>query len=152
MASTKILNGLPNNLVQQFFSTLFYYDRFYMADWIWHTAVKNNVDIVEIDIINEKVTPTSVHIKPIVSQLHRLQETIKLILTSNNFPSDFITTAHLHVKLLKDSKTHRFLEVKSIAIDKNGKIYESKVYSEQAYEDGFNNTFLDSIKGLFTKT
>jgi hypothetical protein len=152
MASTKKLHGLPNNLVQQFFSTLFYYDKGYMADWIWNTATQNNVDSVDIDIINGTVTPTSVQIKPIVSQLDRLRDTIQAVLTSNEFPVDFIVKANLYVKLSKDSKTQRFLEVKGVAVDKNGKVYEGQVYSEQAYEDVFSKSFLDSLKDLFKRT
>jgi hypothetical protein len=152
MASTKKLHGLPNNLVQQFFSTLFYYDKGYMADWIWNTATQNNVESVDIDIINGTVTPTSVQIKPIVSQLDRLRDTIKAVLTSNEFPVDFIVKANLYVKLSKDSKTQRFLEVKGVAVDKNGKVYEGQVYSEQAYEDIFSKSFLDSLKDLFKRT
>ncbi len=150
MPSTKKINGLPNNLVQQFFSTLFYYDKGYMADWIWHTATKNNVDTVDIDIINETVTPTSVQIKPIVSQLPLLRQTIQVVLTSNDFPADFIVKANLHIKLSKGSKTNRVLEVNGIAVDKNGKVYQGQAYSEQAYEYGFTKTFLDSLKNLFS--
>ena len=151
MASTKKLNGLPNNLVQQFFSTMFYYDKGYMADWIWHTAVHNNVDTVDIDIINEKVIPTSLEIKPIGSQLYRLRETIKTVLTTNDFPADFIAKATFHIKLLKDSKTNRFIEIRCTTVDINGKKYEGQHYSEEAYESNFNKkTFLESLKDLLS--
>lgn len=129
-----------------------------MADWIWHTATKNNIDTVEIDIINEKINPPAVQIRPIVSQLHRLRETIKNVLTSNDFPPDFIVQATFQIKILKDSKRPRYLEIKSITVDKHGKIYEGQPFKEEAYENSFNiesklykKSFLKSLKDLFIR-
>lgn len=149
MPSTKKLNGLPNNLVQQFFSTLFHYDVGYMADWILHAARQNNVDSADIDIINKKVTPTSLEIKPILTYLGQSQATIDAVLKSNDFPPDFITKANFYIDIPKDPKNH-FLKVKCITVDKNNKIYEGHVYSEKAYE--LHQTFFDAFKKLFTKT
>jgi len=150
MASTKRLHGLPNDLVQQFFSTMFYYDKGYMSDWIWHTASKNNVETIDIDIINEIITPSSLQIKPIVSQLYSLRATINSVLTSNEFAIDFIVRANLKVTIVKDSKTNRLVNANCITVDKNGKIYESQIYSEEALEKDFNSSILDSIKNIFT--
>lgn len=149
MTSTKKLKGLPNNLVQQFFSTMFYYDKGYMADWIWHTAKKNNVIVINIDIINERIDPVSIQIKPIISQLHILRGTINSELIGNNFQSDFIQKANLTIKILTNSKTQRFMEVKGIIVDKNDNILEGKIYHEEATEENFNQNILDKIKSIF---
>jgi hypothetical protein len=128
---------------------MFYYSKGYMADWILHTARQNNVDNVDIDIINEKVIPTCLEIKPIVALLPSLRQTIDTTLVSNDFPTDFIVKANFLIDIPKDSKNN-YIKVKCIAVDKNNHIYEGHVYSEKAYE--LHKTFFDTLKKLFTRT
>jgi len=40
-----------------------------MADWIWNEATKQNVSDIEIDILNNSVSPSSLEIQPIVYYL-----------------------------------------------------------------------------------
>ncbi|HRI79204.1 MAG TPA: hypothetical protein PLR06_06675 [Cyclobacteriaceae bacterium] len=49
-----------------------------MADWIWITAESKGITEIEIDILNDKVKPKELEIKPITAQLKELRETIQL--------------------------------------------------------------------------
>ncbi|MFT6871464.1 MAG: hypothetical protein ACJAVN_000463 [Roseivirga sp.] len=133
MSKTKNLKGLPNTLVQQYFSTIFYWKKGYMADWIWRTAIKQGVSLIEIDIINGSVSPKELHINPILGHLHLLLQTISNTLISNNFDADFIMKAKINIQLPEGSESSHLITCQGITTDKEGKIYQSSVYTEQAY-------------------
>ena len=57
MARRKLLNGLPNDLVDSFFSTLRYWEKGYMSDWFVNSSIDLNVKKVHIDILNKQITP-----------------------------------------------------------------------------------------------
>jgi|WetSurMetagenome_2_1015567.scaffolds.fasta_scaffold932636_1 hypothetical protein len=157
MPSKKLIKGLPNNLIQQYFSTLFYYSDGYMSDWIWNTAIQKNHTQLTIDIINKTVRPADLQIKPIVAYLDILQETISKTLTSLGFDKDFIVDAKFDISISQRFKIHKLLTVEATIMDKDGRIYKSKKYEEEAYEKSFvakmapvdKPTLLDKIKNMF---
>lgn len=65
MGNRKHLNGLPNSLVQKYFSTMMYYDKGYMPCWIWKNASKLGIYELEIDILNKTIIPSEMSSKPI---------------------------------------------------------------------------------------
>jgi hypothetical protein len=136
--STKKLKGLPNSLVQQYFSTLFYYEKGYMADWIYHAAKDLKVQEINIDILSDRTDPSGLEIRPILYGLSELRQTIKKILTSNKFPPDFIIKASFQIRLTNESGSKRLLKVRGLAEDKFGKVYEGHIYNEYAFEDSFS--------------
>ena len=97
MGKRRNLNGLPNSLEQRYFSTLFWWDKAYMADWIWNAANEKGVTDIEIDILRDTVDPEELEIKPIIAQLNQLRETIKATLDSNDFPTNFIVDAKIKI-------------------------------------------------------
>ena len=137
MAKKKNLKGLPNNLIQQYFSTLFYYDKGYMADWIWNAAREKNVSDIQIDIINKTVMPKELQIQPLTAQLIRLQQTIKKELTNNGFTDDFIVKAQFEIYISPENRSKKIFSVMVTLEDKDRKIYRSKPYAEMAYEEDF---------------
>ena len=157
------LKGLPNTITQQFFSTTFYYSKGYMADWVFNVASEKNVNEITIDFWNNSIEPSELEIKPILSQLSRLKETVWRTLKSQNFESDFIRNGILKVKMGKTG--YRYLYCKTILIDKNGIEHIGKEYTENVYEDDFkvfktkkeyhksikttNRSILERIKNLF---
>jgi len=152
MAKKKNLNGLPNNLKQQYFSTLFYYDKGYMADWIWKAAREKNVFDIQIDIINKSVTPKELEIEPLTSQLIRLQQTIKKELISNGFSEDFIVKAKFEICISPEHIVQKIFGVLVTLEDKDGKIYRSKAYAEMAYEADFQvlkPTLSEKLRKIF---
>jgi len=152
MAKKKNLNGLPNNLKQQYFSTLFYYDKGYMADWIWNVAKEKNVSDIQIDIINETVTPKDLQIQPLTTQLIRLQQTIKKELVNNGFADDFIVKAKFEIYITPENREQKMFGVFVTLEDKDGKIYRSKPYAEMAYETDFQvfkPALSEKLKNIF---
>lgn len=153
MAKKRNLNGLPNNLIQQYFSTLFYYDKGYMADWIWNAANEKNISDIQIDIINQTVIPQELQIKPITAQLIYLHQTIKKELTNNGFSDDFITKAKFEIYISPENRVQKFFSCLATLEDKDGKTYRSKPYAEMAYETNFQvfrPTLAEKLKNLFT--
>ena len=137
MVKKKNLNGLPNNLIQQYFSTVFYYGEGYMADWILNAANEKNVSDVQIDIINQTVTPQDLQIRPITAQLSSLQRTIKNELANNGFSVDFIVKAKFEIYISPESRIQKFFSCLATLEDKDGKVYKSKPYTEMAYGETF---------------
>ncbi len=156
MPSKKLINGLPNNLIQQYFSTLFYYSEGYMADWIWNVAIQKNHSQLTIDILNNTVRPIDFQIKPIMAYIDYLQATIRNSLTSNGFDKDFIVDAKFNISISKRLNIRRLLIIEAIVIDKDGRVYKSKKYEEEVYEKSFvvkmkpigNLTLLEKIKNV----
>jgi hypothetical protein len=134
MAKKKNLNGLPNNLIQQYFSTLNYWNGGYMADWIFCAAKEKNKSNIEIDILNKKVKPKDLEIKQIVTYLDYLKHTIVKELKGNGFPDDYITKAKFEIYISPENKVQKVFSCVAILEDAEGKIYRSKPYSEQALE------------------
>ena len=150
MPKVNRLNGLPNTITQQFFSTTFYYSKGYMADWIFNSASEKNVSELTLDFWNNTVEPNVLEIKPILRQLPRLKETVWKTLKSQNFESDFIRSGILNIKMGKTG--YRYLYCKTILTDKNGIEYIGKEYTESVYEDEFRvfkPNLIQIIKKLF---
>jgi hypothetical protein len=137
MAKKRNLNGLPNSLEQRYFSTLFYYHRAYMADWIWNAAHAKGISDIEIDILNDTVAPRQLQIKPIIAQLKELRETIQLTLMKQQFPPGFIAQAVFKISIDPTDRFRYFTCIPSVT-DIEGKVYEGKKYTEQAMEDPFD--------------
>lgn len=146
--SRKNLSGLPNSLVQRYFSTLFYWDGGYMADWIWNAANEKNITDIEIDILTDHVTPNVLQIKPIVGHLPKLRETIRTTLNSNDLPGDFIKEAKFIIHISQKHKTSRLLTCQGMVRDQEGKEYVGKIYTEKAYENPYRVFPLSMIQKL----
>lgn len=150
MPKVNRLNGLPNTITQQFFSTTFYYSKGYMADWVFNTSSEKNVRELTIDFWNNKIVPNELEIKPILKQLPRLKETVWRTLKSQNFESDFVRSGILKIKMGETG--YRYLYCKTILTYKNGKEYIGKEYTESVYEDKFQvfkPNIIQVIKKLF---
>lgn len=149
MAKKKNLNGLPNNLIQQYFSTECYWNGGYMADWIFCAADEKNKSNIEIDILNKKVQPKDLELKQVVTFLDWLNQTIKKELKGNGFSEDFIKKAKFEIYISPENKIQRIFSCVAILEDIEGKIYRSKAYAQQSYEKGikvFETTLGDKIK------
>ena len=137
MGKKRDLNGLPNVLEQQFFSTLFYWKKGYMADWIWNAANELEINDIEIDILRGTTQPSELQIEPITANLERLRTTIQNTLTGTKFELDYITEAKFEIYISQRHKASKLFTCKCTTQDKLGNTYEGKLYTEQAYEDNF---------------
>ncbi len=153
MGKRRNLNGLPNSLVERYFSTLFYLDKGYMSDWIWNAANEKNIIDIEIDIINETVSPAELQIRPITIQLQELRETIDKTLIKQRFDADFITEAKFIIFISQRQKVLKLFTCQAILKDIEGRVYAGKVYTERAYTHfkvfDFHRTFFEKLKQLF---
>jgi hypothetical protein len=130
----KILNGLPNSLTQSYFSTIFYYEKGYMVDWIWNAAIENNITELTIDILNETVEPKVIQIKPIIVHLPTLKETIEKTLKNENFELNFIKDGKLYIKIFEKENRLRCV---AILTDQENKKYIGNEYFEHPYDNNF---------------
>ena len=149
MAKRKNIKGLPNSLVQRYFSTLFWWDKAYMADWISNASREKQITSLEIDILNQTVSPTDLQLKPIIGHLPKLKETIDKTLESNGFQSRYITQAKFKITFKNNS--YRLLYCVATLTDQDGENFESSEHCEQTHEDSFkvfNSIIIDKIKGL----
>jgi hypothetical protein len=122
---TRKLNGLPHNIADSFFSTLKFYDKGYMADWLMNAAEQFKVTDVTLDVLNATVTPASMNIKPLRRTLPSLRYVIDSELTANGLSKDFITEAKMFVHFDDSSFKQRLFYCKTIVKDREGQQYES---------------------------
>lgn len=130
MAKTKILNGLSYSLAHSYFSTINYYSKGYMSDWIVNSAFNIGIDELQIDILNKEIFPKELMIRPLLINLDYLKYIIYKTIKSNNLPLDFIKEAKFNIKVTQD----RQIICSNFTVGENGRIYKSKDYIEQSYE------------------
>jgi len=104
MAKTKTLNGLSYSLAHSYFSTINYYSKGYMSDWIVNSAFDIGIDNVQIDIINKEIFPKELMIRPLLINLDYLKHIIDKTLKSNGLPVDFIKEAKFDIKVTKTDR------------------------------------------------
>ena|SRR5436190_14968422 len=151
MGKKRKLNGLPNSLVQRYFSTMFYYKGGYMGDWIWKTARENNVTDIQIDVLNQTIIPKEIEIVPIVGFLYPLHETIEITLLKNNFPLNFITDVKFEIIVPKANELEHSLRCQATMTDIEGTNYKGKIYLEQTFEIPERKSLIRKIKDIFRK-
>lgn len=128
-----------------------------MADWIWNASVEKNRSQLTIDILQKKVLPSELQIPPIIAYLDALKETISKTCVSAGFDPNLIVEAKFEISISQRYKIHRLLLIEAVLKDRDGKIYKSKKYEEQAYEQKFvfkstpigSSKLFDKIKRLF---
>ncbi|HMV09525.1 MAG TPA: hypothetical protein PK325_09825 [Cyclobacteriaceae bacterium] len=135
MAKRRNLNGLPNSLTQKYFSTVMYFDGGYMADWIWNSAENCGATEVKIDILNKRIEPADMEIRPLIYNLSRLEDTIRVTLIKNGFDHDFIKEAYFNIYIPQKLKHMRLVRCITTLKDQSGHEYKGKIYSEHAYEN-----------------
>ncbi|MDP4196984.1 MAG: hypothetical protein Q8940_18175 [Bacteroidota bacterium] len=153
MAKLKTLRGLPFNLAHSYFSTLNYYLKGYMSDWIVNASYEKGINYLEIDLINDSVTPKELQIVPLVPQTHA-RKMISHYLLSNGFDKDFINEAKFEIQI----KENRVIICNCVIKTVNDNIFRSKGYVEQSYIEfsvikkesiKTNSTFLNWLKTIF---
>jgi hypothetical protein len=136
MPSTKLLCGLPRSLIDSYMSTLCYYKKGYMADWLYNGMIELEINDVIIDVLDETIFPNEMSIIPLMLNIPRLKAIIQRTLLSNGFDSGYIKSAKLFIKNHKTIVKH--LLCRAEAIDINDKVYLSKEIIEKVYEEPFS--------------
>lgn len=131
MAKPRLINGLPHDLVQSFFSTLRYWEKGYMSDWIVNAAIGLKINKIKIDIINKTINPSEIEIRPILYNINELEKIIDKAVLHAGLTRDFIKQADFEIDIFDN----RWLKCKTTVIAENGKIFQTKDYVEQSYEN-----------------
>jgi hypothetical protein len=144
MTKTKFLNGLSYSLAHSYFSTINYYSKGYMSDWIVNAATNLGIDRVQIDILNKEIHPNELMIRPLLVNLDYLKYIIVKTLESNQLSNTFIKEAKFDIKITSD----RQIICSSYTMGENGRIYKSKDYLEQSFEKftAINPSTRDNLK------
>lgn len=130
MAKSRLINGLPHNLVQSFFSTMRYCEKGYMTDWIVNASIGLNVTKIKIDLLKKKITPKEFEIKPIMYNINDLDRIIQKAISYAGLTRNYIKEANFEIEILDNY----YLKCRTILISENGKIYTTKDYVEKSYE------------------
>ena len=133
MGKRNNLNGLPNGLVQKYFSTMTYYDRGYMPCWIWKKALELGIYELEIDIFNKTTIPPEMISEPIISHLDELIEMIFKTLDKNNFDKNYIVSAKFKIWIRKQNVAFNLVSCQGLLEDVEGRKYVGKIYKETAF-------------------
>lgn len=149
MGKTRNLHGIPGNLALSYLSTLGNYDGRYMADWLNYIAHEKNINEIEIDILNSKIEPTEIDIRPLKAGLHKLRGILNKELFIHGFEKDFITKAVMKFEIpINDPRFKNTIYCYPFIEDKTVKTYmPKKRIKENSYEVDFN-----PIKKLRIKT
>lgn len=153
MAKKKNLKGIPHNITKSFFSSLRYYSRGYMADWLVHAATKENVQKGYIDIFQQEIVPATLNLSIFQSHIKDLRRIIETELSNNGFSVDFLVEAKIELEFPSYNGTTRAIYCYPYIVDKEGKRYSAGRLIEYAYEDTFDhyrsNNITLSKSGLF---
>lgn len=133
MRPVRSINGLPNNLVQMFFSTLAYSDGGYMADHLGEAAVRKKVFDTRIDILRERIEPVACATSGLRSYLPRLRGHIASELERNELPFDHISEASMEFSVHRSHPTTPWVTGKCTVMTKQGRVIKGKSYTERIY-------------------
>ena len=138
MPSTKRLNGLPNSIGQSYLSTLKYYHKGYMADWLNSVALQTKQFEIEIDIFSDLVTPNDCQLKALVAWNQEFRELIKKVIEKEGFEETFIREAKMKFLIRSREGQNNIIKCQVTLKDKNDKLYTNKnPIEEEAYETPF---------------
>ncbi len=133
MRPVRSINGLPNNLVQMFFSTHAYSDGGYMADHLGDVAFRHNQFDIRIDILHERMEPASCAKRALRSYLPRLRGHIAEELHRHQLPPDHVAMAEMEFSVRRSHTKTPIVIGKCAVTTKQGRVIKGKSYTEQIY-------------------
>lgn len=128
--SKKILNGLAYNLAQSYFSTLNYFAKGYMCDWIVNGAYEVGVSNVKIDLLRGKVEPPVMNFHALTFPIRYLIPIIHKELEGNRIATDYIKEAIFEIEI----NDNREIICNSYTVGDDGRVFKAKKYHEKSYE------------------
>lgn len=130
MRALKALNGLPNDLVQMYFSTDAYYRTGYMADHLLSVAMSSGLRVADIDILQGTITPVEFATPAILSYLPTLRQHVLSTIDQLLLPSDHVIEAHIDVTISGQEEEMPFLSGTGWMRTTDGRIRKGHVYSK----------------------
>lgn len=133
MRPVRSINGLPNNLVQMFFSTLAYSHGGYMADHLGEAAMRTKVYETRIDILRQRIEPPVCASDGLGSYLPRLRAHIASELERNELPFDHVSEATMEFSVHRSHPATPWITGKCTVITKHGRLIKGKTYTKRIY-------------------
>jgi len=148
MTRIRSINGLPNEVTQKYISTLMYFDKGYMMDWISKSLKELNVDSAEIDLFTESSRPADFITKPIKVYFNDLRNHIEKRLVQNGFESDYINQGVFKVHISELDQAFGTVSIQCLLTTKENRAVTGKVYSEKTYPiaESFFERIMKKIK------
>lgn len=148
MTRIRSLNGLPNEVTQKYISTLMYFDKGYMMDWIWKSLKDLKIDSTEIDLFTESSKPTNFISKPIKVYIKDLRSLIEKKLVQSGFEKEYINQGIFKIHISEFDKTFGSVSIQCVLTTKENRELKGKVYSEKTYPiaDSFFDRIMKRIK------
>ncbi len=148
MSRIRSINGLPNEVTQKYISTLMYFDKGYMMDWISKSLKELNIDFAEIDLFTESSRPNDFITKPIKVYFKELRSHIKKRLVQNGFESDYINQGVFKIHISEFDQAFGNVSIQCLLTTKENRMLTGKVYSEKTYPiaDSFLERIMKKIK------
>ncbi|MBG43789.1 MAG: hypothetical protein CL530_07450 [Aequorivita sp.] len=132
--NNQTFSEIANSIAPHYFGKQCYYKKGYMADWIWNAATEKGINELTIDILNYKIHPRELQLKPLVIFLPKLKETINKQLEREGFSPELIIDAKFHIKLFE---VENRLRCTAILTDSDNNKYIGKEYTEYPYDNNF---------------
>ncbi|MGV9011325.1 MAG: hypothetical protein ACOH13_01920 [Flavobacteriales bacterium] len=129
MRKSKALNGLPNDLVQLYFSTEAYFRNGYMADHLRAIALRTGLREAMIDILNGTIAPIEFGTTALLSYLPTLRQQVLSTLDHLELPSDHVTEAQIHFVMAKLEAEVSFVTGTGCIVTSDGRLRKGHTYS-----------------------
>lgn len=133
MTKIRSINGLPNEVTQKYISTLMYYDKGYMMDWIWKSLKELKINTAEINLYTECSEPPDFITKPIKAYFNKLRNHIEKRLVQNGFDRNFINQGVFKIHISEIDKAFGSVSIQCILSTQENRTITGKVYSEKTY-------------------
>ena len=139
MGSTKRLNGLPHSIGHSYLSAWKYYDKGYMADWLNSIALKTKQFEIEVDILNNKVSPIECQVNALTAWNDEFRKLIKKVIEQEGFEETFIKEAKMKFQTRSRKGQNNIVKCEVFLKDGNGKSYvNKKPIQDEALEPPFD--------------
>lgn len=140
MRSTKALNGLPNTLVQMYFSTHAYYRNGYMADHLWAAAARTGIREARLHVLKGTAEPAAFSTPAITSYLPQLRHQVQKEFAHLGFPPNHITAAYIDIFISEQHEAKHLQTGTGVVVTAAGKTITGKTYTEAAFPRSDSNT------------
>ena len=129
MRKSKALNGLPNNLVEMYFSTEAYFRTGYMADHLSAVALLTGLREARIDILHGTIAPIEFGTTAILSYLPTLRQQVLSTLDRLELPSDHVIEARIEIVMAKQEDEVPFVTGKGCIVTSDGLLRKGQAYA-----------------------
>ena len=129
MRASKALNGLPNNLVQMYFSTEAYFRTGTMADHLRDVALQTGLREARINILQCTIAPVEFGTTPLLVYLPTLRHLVLTTLEQLELPSDHVIEARIDIVISHEEVDTSFVTGTGWIVTTDGRMRKGHTYS-----------------------